>query len=222
MPTGRDSPGSCADGVSRSSRSTGRTARPAAARESPIPSTPSRRPGPLCRVGPRARPSPATVPWRPSGSWWSPSARPDKPEVQALTQMRHLGITAPDELRCRMKGLSVPALVAEGGEAPAAKSTDPVTAATKASLSSLAHRVQALDHEIAELDEMIDHLVATTAPDLLALFGVGPDTAAALLVTAGDNPERLRSEAAWAHLCGVSPSAGLFGQGDPSPARPGR
>jgi transposase len=44
-----------------------------------------------------------------------------------------------------------------------------------------------------------------TAPDLLGLFGVGPDTAAALLVAAGDNPERLRSEAAWAHLCGVSP-----------------
>ena len=44
-----------------------------------------------------------------------------------------------------------------------------------------------------------------TAPDLLARFGVGPDTAAALLVSAGDNPERLHSEAAWAHLCGVLP-----------------
>ncbi len=47
--------------------------------------------------------------------------------------------------------------------------------------------------------------MAATAPDLLALFGVGPDTAASLLVTTGDNPERLRSEAALAHLCGVSP-----------------
>ena len=44
-----------------------------------------------------------------------------------------------------------------------------------------------------------------TAPDLLALHGVGVDTAAALLVAAGDNPERIRSEAAWAHLCGVAP-----------------
>ena len=43
------------------------------------------------------------------------------------------------------------------------------------------------------------------APVLLKLFGVGPDTAALLLVAAGDNPERLRSEAAWAHLCGVAP-----------------
>ena len=104
-----------------------------------------------------------------------------------------------------MKGLSVPALVAEGAKFRPTRSTDPVEAATKASLSSLAHRIQALDREIAELDAMIDPLVAATAPDLLALFGVGPDTAASLLVAAGDNPERLRSEAAWAHLCGVSP-----------------
>jgi transposase len=125
--------------------------------------------------------------------------------VKALTQVRHLGNTAPDQLRCRMKGLSVPALVAEGAKLRPTRSTDPVTAATKASLSSLAHRIQALDAEIAELDAMIDPLVAATAPDLLTLFGVGPDTAAALLVAAGDNPERLHSEAAWAHLCGVSP-----------------
>jgi transposase len=104
-----------------------------------------------------------------------------------------------------MKGLSVPALVAEGAKLRPTRSADPVTAATKASLSSLTHRIQALDREIAELDEMIDPLVAATAPDLLALFGVGPDTAASLLVAAGDNAERLRSEAAWAHLCGVSP-----------------
>jgi transposase len=48
-------------------------------------------------------------------------------------------------------------------------------------------------------------LVTQTAPQLLAVFGVGIDTAAALLVTAGDNPGRLRSEAAWAHLCGTAP-----------------
>jgi transposase len=48
-------------------------------------------------------------------------------------------------------------------------------------------------------------LVENTAPELLGLYGVGVDTAAALLVTAGDNPGRIRSEAAWAHLCGVAP-----------------
>jgi transposase len=40
---------------------------------------------------------------------------------------------------------------------------------------------------------------------LLTVFGIGPDTAALLLIAAGDQPERLRSEAAWAHLCGVAP-----------------
>jgi transposase len=125
--------------------------------------------------------------------------------VKAIVQMRHLGITAPDQLHSRMKGLSVTALVAEGAKLRSSASPDPVTAATKASLSSLAHRVQALDRELAELDEKIESLLLATAPDLMALFGVGPDTAASLLVAAGDNPERLHSEAAWAHLCGVSP-----------------
>jgi transposase len=125
--------------------------------------------------------------------------------VTALTQVRHLGITAPDQLHHRLKGLSIPALVTEAARLRPTRSSDPVTAATKASISSLAHRIQALDREIAELDVMIEALLSAFAPELLARFGVGPDTAATLLVTAGDNPERLHSEAAWAHLCGVAP-----------------
>jgi transposase len=125
--------------------------------------------------------------------------------VKAVVQMRHLGITAPDQLHCRLKGLTVPALVAEGSQLRPGRSPDPVTAATKASIATLARRVQALDREIEDLDKLIEPLVAAAAPELLALFGVGPDTAATLLMAAGDNPERLRSEAAWAHLCGVAP-----------------
>ena len=125
--------------------------------------------------------------------------------VKALIQMRHLGYSAPDQLRCRLKGLSVPALVAEGVKLRPTRSLDPVTAATKASLSSLAHRIEALDGELAELDQKIEALLVATVPELLDRFGVGPDTAAALVMAAGDNPERLHSEAAWAHLCGVSP-----------------
>jgi transposase len=125
--------------------------------------------------------------------------------VKALIQMRHLGYSAPDQLRCQFKGLSVPALVAEGVKLRPTRSLDPVTAATKASLSSLAHRIEALDRELAELDQKIEALLVATVPELLDRFGVGPDTAAALVMAAGDNPERLHSEAAWAHLCGVSP-----------------
>jgi transposase len=125
--------------------------------------------------------------------------------VKALTQMRHLVITAPDQLRCRLKGLTVTALVSEAAKLRASRAGDPVAAAHKASLCSLAHRILSLEDEIAELDGKIETLLAATAPELLALFGVGPDTAATLLVSAGDNSERLHSEASWAHLCGVAP-----------------
>jgi transposase len=125
--------------------------------------------------------------------------------VKALTQMRHLVVTAPDQLRTRLKGLSVIAIVSEAARLRPARSGDVVLAAHKAALASLAHRIQGLEEEIAVLDERIESLLEKAAPDLLARFGVGPDTAAALLVSAGDNPERLHSEAAWAHLCGVAP-----------------
>ena len=98
--------------------------------------------------------------------------------VKALIQMRHLGYSAPEQLRCRLKGLSVPALVAEATKLRPTRSADPVSAATKASLSSLAHRISALDDELAALDERIEALLEATVPELLGLFGVGPDTAA--------------------------------------------
>jgi transposase len=72
-------------------------------------------------------------------------------------------------------------------------------------LRCLAERYRALDAEIKLLDSELDRLVAQAAPDLVARFGVGPDSAGALLVAAGDNPDRLRSEAAFSMLCGASP-----------------
>ena len=59
--------------------------------------------------------------------------------------------------------------------------------------------------QIGRLDDLIVPLVTVRAPGLLSLYGVGPDTAALLLIAAGDRPGRLRSEAAWAHMCGVAP-----------------
>ncbi len=67
----------------------------------------------------------------------------------------------------------------------------------------LAHR--GLSEEISELDAQIEQLVKEAAPELVSLDGVGPDTAATLLIAAGDNPQRLRSEASFAHLCGAAP-----------------
>jgi transposase len=125
--------------------------------------------------------------------------------VKAIVQMRNLGVSAPDQLHSRLKGLTITVLVNEAAKFRCSRSADPVTAATKAALSSLAHRVQVLDSELVELDEKIEALLLATAPELMGLFGVGTDTAASLLVATGDNPDRLHSEAAWAHLCGASP-----------------
>ena len=69
----------------------------------------------------------------------------------------------------------------------------------------MARRYQHLQEEIKELDEQLDRLVQQAAPELLRVDGVSTDTAAALLIAAGDNPQRLKSEAAFAHLCGVAP-----------------
>jgi transposase len=125
--------------------------------------------------------------------------------IKALTQMRQLTFSAPDQLQSKLKGLPIAQFAAAAQGLRPTRSPDVVTAATKAALSSLAHRVADLEEEISDLDAMITPLLKDTAPELLAVYGVGIDTAAALLVAAGDNPERLRSEAAWAHLCGVSP-----------------
>ena len=69
----------------------------------------------------------------------------------------------------------------------------------------LARRAITLEEEITEIDAILKPLVKETAPELVATLGIGTDAASALLVAAGDNPERLRNEAAFAHLCGASP-----------------
>jgi len=125
--------------------------------------------------------------------------------IRSLGQLRHLVVTAPDDLRSRLLGLTTKALVTEAAALRARPGSDAVRHATKtAIIIILARRVQALDAEIVLLDAQIDTLVRATAPQLLAVFGVGADTAAILLVAAGDNAERIHSEAAFAHLCGVA------------------
>ncbi len=88
---------------------------------------------------------------------------------------------------------------------PGTDVTDPAVA-TKTALRSLARRYQALTTEINELRALLDTAVQAAAPPaLLAEHGVGTDTAAALLIAAGDNPHRMHSDAAFAALCGVAP-----------------
>ena len=125
--------------------------------------------------------------------------------IKSLNQIRHLGFTAPDELRDRLRGVTRDHLAGVAAGLRPRGGSDPVIAATKTALRILGRRVLALDEEMATIDALLGDLVTATAPRLLEVHGIGVDTAATLLVAAGDNPGRLRSEAAWAHLCGVAP-----------------
>jgi transposase len=128
-----------------------------------------------------------------------------KARTQAMNQIRMLLVTAPVSLREQVGGLGPAALVRVLARLrPGADLAAPLQAARFA-LRRLARRYQSLDEEVEELDAQIAPLVAATAPGLLALFGVGPEVAGQLLITAGDNPERMRSEAAFARLAGVAP-----------------
>jgi transposase len=124
--------------------------------------------------------------------------------TQTINQARALVLTGPEDLRARFTGHTVAALVAElASLRPRPGST--VGYATRVALRELGRRAQFLDAQIERLDELIGPLVAAHAPGLLALYGIGPNTAALLLIAAGDHPGRLRSEAAWAHLCAAAP-----------------
>lgn len=88
---------------------------------------------------------------------------------------------------------------------PPAVATGEPLGTTRSALGVLARRWQSLDREIQLLDDQLAAVVPAAAGTLLNVFGVGIDTAGALLVAAGDNPERMHSEAAFAALCGVNP-----------------
>jgi transposase len=127
-----------------------------------------------------------------------------KARTQAASQIRDLTVTAPDILRVQLAGLDTCARVNTCARFRPGRVSDPGEA-TRMTLRCLARRHQALTAELAELDEAIAQLCALASPALLAARGVGPEVASALLVAAGDNPGRLRTEASFAALCGTSP-----------------
>ena len=124
--------------------------------------------------------------------------------TQAVNQARALLVTGPEELRARFAGHTAARLAGELA-ALRPRPGDTPGYATRAALRELGRRARFLQAQVTRLDELIVPLAAARAPGLLALPGVGPHTAALLLIAAGDHPGRLRSEAAWAHLCGVAP-----------------
>lgn len=126
--------------------------------------------------------------------------------ADAQRRIKTLIITAPDTVRSALRELSDRELITHcaSRRPDRAAVADPATALVIA-LRSLARRHQQLTTEIDDLDTLIGPLVEQINPALCALSGVGPDVAGQLLVTAGQNPQRLRSEAAFAMLCGAAP-----------------
>jgi transposase len=125
----------------------------------------------------------------------------------ALQQLNDLIVTAPETLRSDLRhGRTMRAKVARCRKLrpDTQRLHDPAQAA-KLALSSLARRIGELDREIAELDRQLERLVCVAAPRTTQLFGVGTQGASQLLIAAGQNIERFRSEAAFAKICGAAP-----------------
>jgi transposase len=128
-----------------------------------------------------------------------------KARTQAANQLQALLVTAPEVLRHRLRKLPTKELVTTCARLRPGNDPDNIETATKFALRSVAHRHEALSEEITQLDAQLKRLVAQAAPGLISLPAIGTHHAATLLVVAGDNPQRLRSEASFASLCGVSP-----------------
>lgn len=128
-----------------------------------------------------------------------------KARTQTINQIRTLIVTVPSILREKLRGLPTRALVETLARSRPTGELDDPACAVRTALRRLARRYQALDDEIKDADKEIGPLVTRAAPRLVALPGFGPETAGQLLMSAGDNPGRLRSEASFAHLCGTAP-----------------
>jgi transposase len=127
-----------------------------------------------------------------------------KARTTAMITLKQVVVNAPAELRETLSVLSDKALVNRCARFRVGNLTDTTTSA-KFSLRTLARRWLALSAEIAEADRHLDQLTTNVAPSMRQAFGIGPDTAAEMLVIFGDNPDRIHSDAAFAKLCGACP-----------------
>src|SRR5680860_185155 len=125
--------------------------------------------------------------------------------IQTLNQIRHLVFCAPGAIRERFVGRYQVTMLKEMAALRPRPGADQIGYVTLTTLRDLARRIRHLDAETKRISGQLKTLVSEVAPSLLNVHGLGPDGAAVLLVAAGDNPDRIRSEAAWAHLCGVAP-----------------
>jgi transposase len=128
-----------------------------------------------------------------------------KARTQTTNQIHALITTAPSPVREPLRALPTAELIRHLARSrPGSDPSDPACA-TRTALRRLARRHQHLTEEITDADTELRPLVTQAAPQLVTLLGVGTQTAAQLLITAGDNPDRLKSEASFAHLCAAAP-----------------
>lgn len=126
-------------------------------------------------------------------------------------QIRDLVLCAPDELRAALEPLETAQRAERAARFMPGPITDPAEA-TRAAMRSLACRYQRLTTEIEQLRTQLDELTLLANPALRAAKGIGADVASILLIAAGDNPDRIRSDAAFAAMCGASPIEASSGQ----------
>jgi transposase len=128
-----------------------------------------------------------------------------KARTQAANQLHALLLTGPQDVRAELDKVAFAAKVQRCAKLRPAAGVLDAREACKLSLRSVARRWQHLTAEIADLDTVIAAITTAVAPVLLAQFGVGHDVAAALLITAGGNTDRMHRESSFAALCGVNP-----------------
>lgn len=143
-----------------------------------------------------------------------------KARTQAMNALQAVITTAPDDVREQLRLLRGRTLIKHCTQLPttsnlAALIKQPhelLTHTANTALHELADRWRALEHQIKQLDTQLRELITQTAPNLIALPGVGPDSAGQFLITAGDNPSRIHHEAAFARLCGAAPQPASSGR----------
>jgi transposase len=129
----------------------------------------------------------------------------NKARTQALNQIHQLLVTAPEDLRARLRPLRRRELLATCAGFRIKPDDDSLPAMTRLALRELAQRVLHLDAQLAAITKRLHRITVDVAPELTRVKGVGPEVASTLLMTAGDNPQRMRSESAFAALCGSDP-----------------
>ena len=129
-----------------------------------------------------------------------------KARTKTLQQIDQLLVTGPAQLRDQLRQLTRMKLIGRcaAWRPDSQQAADPVVA-TRIALQQLARRYLQLDEEISHSDALLDGMVTELAPQLIAVAGIGTETAGQILLTIGDNPGRVHSEAAFAMLCGVAP-----------------